>query len=501
MIALYVRQSVDKKDSISIESQIEFCKREVGGEEFKVYDDKGYSGKNTNRPKFQAMMDDVKVGKISKIIVYKLDRISRSVLDFSNIMVELNKYNVEFASTTEKFDTSTPMGKAMLNIAMVFAQLERETIQMRVKHNYYERGKIGMYLGGQAPYGFIKVETKFDSKKTYTLEPNPEQLPYLLQMYDFYANTNMSLSQISSWLNNKEIPAAEGGAWDSSKISRMLRNPVYVKADADVYLYYRNKGCIISNEIVDFIGTNGCYLYGKREANERKYTNVKDHTLSIALHEGVVDSRTWLACQYKLDSNVQIKNDGKGKNTWLSGLIKCGKCGYAATIVISDAGRYKYIKCSGKRNMKNCKGFTKAIHIGDIEVIVENLVVKKADELRETHVTEQSVDDIEANRIKLQIVDIDSKISNLMSGLAEGTGATIDYINQAIGKMDRERNKLSDQLMKLQASKIAEEPLENVLVNIDRWSELDLEDKKAICKRMIEKIGLTEDEIDIVWRV
>ena len=130
--AIYARQSVDKKDSISIESQIEFCKYELKGGNCKEYTDKGYSGKNTDRPKFQELVRDIKRGLIAKVVVYKLDRISRSILDFANMMELFQQYNVEFVSSTEKFDTSTPMGRAMLNICIVFAQLERETIQKRV---------------------------------------------------------------------------------------------------------------------------------------------------------------------------------------------------------------------------------------------------------------------------------------------------------------------------------------------------------------------------------
>ena len=127
--ALYSRQSVERVDSISIESQLEYCKYETRGNPYKEYIDRGYSGKNTNRPAFEEMLEDIRQGKISRVIVYKLDRISRSILDFANMMDIFQKYNVEFVSSTERFDTSTPIGRAMLNICIVFAQLERETIQ------------------------------------------------------------------------------------------------------------------------------------------------------------------------------------------------------------------------------------------------------------------------------------------------------------------------------------------------------------------------------------
>ncbi|MCL2445479.1 MAG: recombinase family protein [Oscillospiraceae bacterium] len=145
--AIYARQSVDKKDSISIESQISFCEHETRGNEFKTYSDKGYSGKNLDRPDFEKLMEDIQQGLIKRVIVYKLDRISRSILDFSGLMIFFEKHGVEFVSVTEKFDTSTPVGRAMLNICIVFAQLERETIQQRVSDAYHTRSKKGYYMG------------------------------------------------------------------------------------------------------------------------------------------------------------------------------------------------------------------------------------------------------------------------------------------------------------------------------------------------------------------
>ena len=155
MVALYARQSLDVRDSISIEMQIEkgvsMCE---SGESYKTYVVKGYSGKNTHRPQFMQLIEDIKQGLITKVIVYKLDRFSRSVLDFSNTWEILSRHHVEFISVNEKFDTSTPIGKAMLFIIIVFAQMERETIVERVTDNYYQRAELGSWMGGPAPYGF-----------------------------------------------------------------------------------------------------------------------------------------------------------------------------------------------------------------------------------------------------------------------------------------------------------------------------------------------------------
>ena len=130
MDAIYARQSVEKRDSISIETQIKFGIRESNAlDGYKIFKDKGFSGKNMKRPDFQKMMQEVKNGSIKRIIVYKMDRFSRSLLDFAETWNILQHFGVEFVSINEKFDTATPMGRAMLFIIMVFAQLERETIR------------------------------------------------------------------------------------------------------------------------------------------------------------------------------------------------------------------------------------------------------------------------------------------------------------------------------------------------------------------------------------
>ncbi len=151
---------------------------------YREYRDKGYSGKNTDRPKFQELIRDIEKGQISTVVVYKLDRISRSIIDFATMMELFQRYNVEFVSATEKFDTSTPMGRAMLNICIVFAQLERETIQRRVQDAYYSRCERGFHMSGKAPYGYRLEPTTVDGIKTKMMAVDPVAAEQVKQMFD-----------------------------------------------------------------------------------------------------------------------------------------------------------------------------------------------------------------------------------------------------------------------------------------------------------------------------
>ncbi len=497
MIAIYARQSIDKKDSISIESQIEICRREAQSEDVKVYRDKGYSGKNTQRPEFKCMMNDVENGLISKIVVYRLDRISRALIDFAKMMEVFERHHVEFVSSTEKFDTSTPMGKAMLSIIMIFAQLERETIQQRIKDNYYARGKKGMFLGGKTPYGYAKRSARVEGVKTSILEPDEHEQIYLKMIFEEYGKPSASLGSIVKLLNSKGVPAPFGGKWESTKIARILRNPVYVQADADIYVYYKSRGCIISNDLADFVGENGCYLYGKRDRSAAKYTDVTNHVLSLSIHKGMIPSDLFLECQHKLDNNKQIKNSGKGKYTWLTGLTKCGYCGYAMTVTTYK--EYKYLTCRGRSAYNACDGFAKTVYLQDIEDHVEKHIISKCKELSQKGPVAIKNDAVLDNAYKVELVGIDEQIDRLVTNLATSNDVVAEYINKKISELDARKKEI---IVNHAQAKHSDDKVDikNILQKSNKWGSLTFEDKKEVAKALIDRINIYDDKIDIVWK-
>ena len=145
------------------------------------------------------------------------------------------QYNVEFVSTTEKFDTSTPVGRAMLNICIVFAQLERETIQERVSDAYHSRSKKGFYMGGRIPYGFKKVDTIIDGIKTSKYIADEEESSHIKLIYSMYSNRENSLNDIVKYFVSNNIKQKRGRNWSSARLSELLRNPIYVQSDLSVY--------------------------------------------------------------------------------------------------------------------------------------------------------------------------------------------------------------------------------------------------------------------------
>ena len=503
MIAIYARQSVDKKDSISIETQIETCHKIIASPVLasKVYSDKGYSGSNTNRPQFEEMMKDIQSGLIERVVVYKLDRISRSLLDFAQIYDTFEKRHVEFISCNEQFDTSTPMGKAMLGIIMVFAQLERETIQMRIKDNYYARGEKGMYLGGRPPYGFIKVKTKHNDVNTYKYEINEEQAEIVTMLFMEYADTDIAFGQLVKKINGMGIKTNNGNSWSNVQVGRLIKNPAYVRANADVYLFLKNKGAKINNDVCEFTGIHGCYLYAERKGvTTAKFTNLSKSFVTLGLHEGIIDADTWLRCQYKAEKNQVAKNSGKGMLTWLTGLMKCGYCGLAVTAV-SGRAKLLYITCGGRKKFV-CYGRKKTIYVKDLEEIVEAKLLEKLRTLKVTGKSNKNIDSQKLDTLKAQLVTVEEQISKLVTSLLDMSDISAKYIDAKIAELDKQKYKIQTEMNDIMRNETRNDFNERDLQEyIDNWAGYDLEQKKAIAKSVINRVLITDEEIVIEFKI
>ena len=201
-IAIYSRKSKFTGKGESIGNQVELCKEYIkvhyGEEALRdavIYEDEGFSGGNLNRPAFKEMMTAVKKRKHKAIIVYRLDRISRNISDFSGLIEELSYLNVAFISIREQFDTGSPMGRAMMYIASVFSQLERETIAERIRDNMHELAKTGRWLGGTTPTGYASESVKSitvdgKTKKACKLKIITQEIEIIKTIFDVFVETN-----------------------------------------------------------------------------------------------------------------------------------------------------------------------------------------------------------------------------------------------------------------------------------------------------------------------
>lgn len=481
--AVYARQSVEKRDSLSISGQIELCRRNAGNAPLLEYKDSGYSGKNTERPDFQRLMKDIRADRIGTLYVYRLDRFSRSVADFGQLWEVLQAHRVEFVSVSENFDTKTPMGRAMLHIIMVFAQLERETIAERVRDNYYRRAALGRWPGGPAPYGYDNGRVTDDGGHAVpAIIPNADAA-VVQTIFNSYAGEDMSLGTLAKKLNESGVPAVKRDTWDNVTLSRILHNPAYVMADGQVRLFLMAQGVNVSSPEEDFDGVHGVMLVGKRSGGERKYSDMRDHTAAVLNSVGLVPSELWLRCQDKLSRNRQIGNSGKGKHTWLSGLLKCARCGYSLKIVTEKDQRR--MLCSGRYNLAHCDASIR-VDLSELESVVSLEIERFMEEWPE------EAAEPERDEFAERMAEIERRTDRLLDAFAE-SDLSEPYLRRALGRLDKERQMLLEHRKRMESRPaLPEKPV---------FSQLNFEEKKAVAAQFIERIEVSSRSAEIRWGI
>lgn len=215
---------------------------------------------------------------------------------------------------------------------MVFAEFERTSTINRVTQAYEHRSEMGVYMGGRQPYGFELVPTiihNIKTKKLCPILPEAEQVKYI---FEVYAQESVSMRRLLDILVTENRKPLNRSEWSTSKLSTILRNPIYVRADSDVYDYYERHGVQMITDVSMFTGEYGAQLYGhsKHKADSPDWSAMK---LVLLSHIGIVDSAVWLKCQRKLEKNKQIGNSVSNRTSWLSGKVVCEKCGHTMTAI------------------------------------------------------------------------------------------------------------------------------------------------------------------------
>lgn len=312
--AIYVRVStihqVDK-DSLPLQKQelIGFCKYSLGIEDVVIFEDAGYSGKNTDRPAFQRMMEQVRSKLFSHLVVWKIDRISRNLLDFATMYAELKKLGVAFVSKNEQFDTSSSMGEAMLKIILVFAELERGMTSERVTATMINRAANGIWNGGKIPFGYV-----YD-KEAQKFSLHPDEAPVARMIFDDYANTS-SIVQVVRRVNALGHRTRYGNPFSPVTVQIILRNPWYKGTYRYNYYKYPSR-----HELKD----------------ECDWVLVDNH------HPAIVEAAQFDAVQAALDKNKRFRNEPgrsvtRERPIMLAGLLWCADCG--SSMIASPARKH-----------------------------------------------------------------------------------------------------------------------------------------------------------------
>lgn len=335
-VAIYIRVStqyqVDRASlPVQREELINYAKYALGIEDFVVFEDAGYSAKNTDRPDYQKMMARIRTGEFSHLLVWKIDRISRNLLDFAAMYQELKELGVTFVSKNEQFDTSSAMGEAMLKIILVFAELERNMTSERVSAVMLSRANDGVWNGGKVPYAY-----SYD-KQTKLFHIVEDEAKVVLYIYDLYESVR-SLTTVAKTLNEKGIRSRTGKPWNPTTIRTMLTNPFY----AGTYRYnYRNE--------------SGKTFTKKDEA---EWVMVEDHHPAIVTRERQNHISAILQSRQRGWSGTGMTYQRKNTHIF-AGLLRCGCCGSTMSSTIdrprSDGWRPSVYICTRRKRFDDCQ--------------------------------------------------------------------------------------------------------------------------------------------------
>ena len=482
---IYARQSLERPDSVSIEAQIDQCKK-LAQNDIMIFKDVGYSGKNTNRPQFEKMIEQIKSGKVRAIIAYRLDRITRNIIDFANLLQLLEKYNVQFMSATEQLDTSSPIGRAMVYIVMVFAQLERETIATRIADNYKYRALQGLYMGGNTPFGYQGAKFTIDGKQASMLVPS-DRAEDLQQIFaDFIAGH--SLTSIAHRMNRAGKFTSSRKQWSSNAIKRVLTNITPCCADSRIYQYLSSKGIHISNSIDDFDGEHGMHLFFKTK-NRNEATDPSNHIAVVGIHQPLISSDEYITAQSILNKNT-VQNPGKrSRATFLNGIVKCKCCGKSVGIKYTtkpSGSIYIYYYCRGRSQSGVCHNRS-FISASDFE----NLILEACRQHINTIMIHSGADSFtDTSTVPDEAIKIKAQIDNLLNNIGNGNSIVDSLLTKKI-------TELHEQLQKCKApaqiQKHAHPDIYWIKKQLDKFESLNMDQKASVIRSIIGVVYLDEN--------
>lgn len=332
--AIYSRKSKQTGKGESIENQIAVCQKYIENHfgtqhNIHIFAEEGFSAKNKERPQLQNMLLWAEQKKLDYIVCYRLDRISRNVGDFAQLTEELSKYGTAFICVQEQFDTATPTGRAMMYMASVFAQLERETIAERVKDNMLHLAKKGYWLGGSPPLGFVSKRVVEKNHSFCCLQQHSSEIVTAQKIYLLFLQY-CSLSAVKRKLEEEHIFSKQNKPFSLTGIKEILTNPVYCHADAQARAYFLNQNATVTFSEAQCSHSYGLLAYNKRNYAKKSAPRQKTEHWIVAKgrHKAIVTGKQWIAVQAILQRNRPSVEQSKTENEYalLSGILYCGKC-------------------------------------------------------------------------------------------------------------------------------------------------------------------------------
>ncbi|MDC2863820.1 recombinase family protein [Bacillus sp. BP-3] len=438
---IYRRVSTDMQveEGISLDMQkvrLEQYAQSQGWVVVEDYCDEGYSAKNIDRPAFQRMIKDMKKNKFDIILVYRLDRFTRSVLDLHSLLEKMDKCNVKFKSSTEVFDTTTATGRMFITLVATLAQWERETTAERVRDSMQKKAELGLRNGSKSPMGYDQ-----NKGKLYINKEETEVVKYIFEAYK-----TKGIISIVKALNSRGIKTKQGKIFNYDAVRYIINNPIYI---------------------------------GKIRWGEDVLTDIAQDDF-----ETIIDKDTWYTVQ-------QIQNSRKVGKVRLqnyfvfSNVLRCDRCGKYFLGHKQERARGRIVmsyRCSSRHH----KGMCDMPQIS--EDILENIFL---DILNGVIVDlDTSIEPpIELSNLKEQLNKIQDKKSRLKYLFIEGDIPQLEYKRDML-VLTQEENVIHQQLANIEDA-VSPHDVKELLSKLkDEWYHLSSESKKAAVNSIVDYMSV-----------
>ena len=485
--AIYTRKSTDKgleQSFNSLDAQREACEAYVRSQASEGwvllpehYDDGGFSGANTDRPAFQRLMDEVAAERVDAVVVYKVDRISRSLLDFAQFMRDLEKTKVGFVSVTQRFSTQDSMGKLVLNMLMSFAEFEREMIAERTRDKVHASRRRGKWTGGTVPLGYDVVDRKLVVNKVEALLAR-----HIFERYLALQSTLKVVHELNAAgyrtkaRKRKDKPTKHAALWSVAAVVRVLRNPIYA----------------------GFIGMGKERFPGE--------------------HKGIIEVDVFDEVGRILDSHGSEYAARHGRNPayLLRGILRCQCCGkpFIPASTRKQGKEYRYYRCEtrDKLGAAACEG--RSLPAGAIE---EYVLGKIREELATSEMTAAVLDELtprievrsrilraQQKAIPREIADLSAegrRLAKQMEGARDGVRRLLDERLRDLGaKLDDAEQRLAEverQIAALDGASATREWVAATLTDFDpMWAVMTDDNRARLARVLIDRVvvdGATGD--------
>ena len=463
-VACYCRVSTDEqaREGISIHEQQNrlqaYCISQ-GWNNYKFYIDDGYSAKNIKRPQLQKLLNDGEQNNISTVLVTKIDRFTRRLKDMLDLHKKLEGYNISFCSASESFDTSTAVGRMMLQILTMFAEFERERISERVTDNMLFNAKNGKIQ--QPPcFGYDLIKDEVNEIKMFVI--NKEEAKWAIQIFKLYVEENWGYMKIAKYLNQNNVKTKQNKEWSAQGVK--------------VYL---------SNKLL-----TGEMTWYKRNTKDEKWKMRDESEWKITENacESIIPVDLWYNAQTKL--SLHQPRGTQNSPYLLTGMIRCGHC---ESSMVSSRSRVNKKKgthehtylCSKYRQGQGC--ICNWVLMDEIDSLVLNEIIEMLKEKSLLNIKDDNTS-INIESLEIKLIEIKKSIDFQLQ-LLELKEITLDEFRVARQRINKEKEKIENQIKLSNSSKnnkliSAHDDILPILQD-DKCSK---EQKREKLKKIIEKI-------------